>query len=514
MIGTADRSKERCHGCSNNVLSHHRFVLCTHCQKICHYKCALKLYNFDQLSDSWSCWECASMAEIKYNPFKSMRYDKYSQSDSENLAEISEIDQILENCKKYSYTQIDGMSYDSESSPSIFFNNIDGVASNFDMLHSDLSTIGKQFSVIALAETNIDSSNKDLYCLNGYQSIYQSKLASKRKGSCLAMYIKDDYIFTENEEFSQCTKNLECLFITLSNTSKPMTIGVVYRPPSGSMNEFINELNAIFQKVPTSNVFITGDYNIDLHKGNIGSFEDAIYGNGFSPMISIATHYKPDCNPSCIDNILTNSPDLVHLSGVCENTVTHHLPVFCFSNVTINDVDDKSPKLPRYDYCESNMITFIDSLKSTLSSNGFFDEFSLSEESFNKLVKTLTDSIESSFLIDPEQLTSRRNRIVNPWITTGIIVSIAKKYHLYKNWRKTVTKKNKHGDLSIYSQFKEFRRKLKGIIAHAKRLYNYKKFENAKGNSKEIWKIINEIRGKDISKIKWNLWGRNCKTGI
>ena len=47
-----------------------------------------------------------------------------------------------------------------------------------------------------------------------------------------------------------------------------------------------------------------------------------MFGNGFSLLLSIATHFKPGCSPSCIDNILTNSTDLVVSSF-------HHCPVFC-----------------------------------------------------------------------------------------------------------------------------------------------------------------------------------------
>ena len=42
-----------------------------------------------------------------------------------------------------------------------------------------------------------------------------------------------------------------------------------------------------------------------------------MFGNGFYLLLSIATHFKPGCSPSCIDNILTNSTDLVVSSLSC-----------------------------------------------------------------------------------------------------------------------------------------------------------------------------------------------------
>ena len=91
----------------------------------------------------------------------------------------------------------------------------------------------------------------------------------------------------------------------------------------------------------------------------------------------------------------------------------------------------------------------------------------------------------------------------NPWITSGIIASISRKDFLHDNWVKTTKKlKNKEGDPLLYLEYKEFRRLLKGIINHAKKLYHLKQFNKAQGNSRETWKIINNIRGKQNSKMK------------
>ena len=48
-----------------------------------------------------------------------------------------------------------------------------------------------------------------------------------------------------------------------------------------------------------------GDFNIDLLKPN-AEFEGVIYGNNMIPTITLATHEKPGCKPSLIDNILIN----------------------------------------------------------------------------------------------------------------------------------------------------------------------------------------------------------------
>ena len=78
----------------------------------------------------------------------------------------------------------------------------------------------------------------------------------------------------------------------------------------------MSEFHTLLEKLPSSNVHITGDFNIDLHSNGATDFESIIYGSGYAPLVSIATHFKPGCNPSCIDNIFSNSTDAIIMSGV------------------------------------------------------------------------------------------------------------------------------------------------------------------------------------------------------
>ena len=56
---------------------------------------------------------------------------------------------------------------------STYFLNIDGNKTNFDRLSAELAVIKHKFSVVALAETNTDECNKDLYKLSYHEYIPQ-----------------------------------------------------------------------------------------------------------------------------------------------------------------------------------------------------------------------------------------------------------------------------------------------------------------------------------------------------
>ena len=83
----------------------------------------------------------------------------------------------------------------------------------------------------------------------------------------------------------------------------------------------------MLQKLPSKRVFVTGDFNDDLFIPGSQKFESTIFSNNMIPIISLATHFKPGCNPSLLDNVLTNSLENIKVAGVFESGVSHHHPI-------------------------------------------------------------------------------------------------------------------------------------------------------------------------------------------
>ena len=381
----------------------------------------------------------------------------------------------------------------------MLFNNIDGNASNFDSFIADISRYHHSFSIIGIAETNLDKCHKDLYKIPGYVPEYNDKFPDKIKGSGIALYIKDSFIYNRIDAHCQCTKNLECLFITITNTDTPLIIGIVYRPPSGIKSKFLEELDEIISVLPDTNVVIMGDFNINLFESDSHVFESSLYGNNMIPIISLASHEKPGCSPTLIDNILINSTENLISAGLFEDGVSHHFPIFCFLDWDTPQNSKKPDRFPKYDYCESNINKFLDGIDSLRTNE--YDEYT--EENFNIFADFIKEKIEENFLVDEESFKkSRRNILVNPWITPGIIASIEKKHFYHKQWKKSKTKKNKVGNHELYMIYKNFRSHLKSVIRYAKKQFYSKKFASIQGNMKKTWALINELRGKTKTNIK------------
>ena len=107
------------------------------------------------------------------------------------------------------------------------FLNIDGNASNFDTFAATLSAISNEFSVIGISETNVACS-QDTFKLAEYNSIYQDAIAGK-KGSGVALYIRDNMNFTQLPEYSHKSKDIESLFVSLRMEGHTRTVGIIYR---------------------------------------------------------------------------------------------------------------------------------------------------------------------------------------------------------------------------------------------------------------------------------------------
>ena len=496
--------KGRCEVCDKFLQLHNRIMACETCDNIVHSGCAKSYFEFNHSKNCWQCPDCLTKDDVRYDPFSYLTFSKHDPVQIEGTDDVAEISKILNDCRHYNQAEFKSLLQSNNNTGkklTALFNNIDGNATNFDNFTAEISRYHHKFSLIGIAETNIDQCHGDLYKLSGYNSEYSIKAANKSKGSGLAIYIDDSFNYERAEGFSNCTPNLETLFIATTNTVEPITIGAVYRPPSGNCDDAITELENLFCKLPKKNVIIMWDFNIDLltTSRQKDMLESILYSSNLIPTISLATHEKPGCKPSLIDNILINSTENLLSAGLFEEAVSHHKPIFCLLEYDKPQVDEEVSGGPKYDYCDDNIASFLKDMDTLSNMN-----LEYTKEGFNFLVGYVKDKINDNFLMDDSTSTkSKRNALSNPWITPGIIASINKKHNLYyKQWNRSRTSKNRAGNHDLYMKYKDFRSRLKNVINHAKKLFYCKKFEKIKGNMKKTWQLINELRGKTKSKMK------------
>ena len=515
-------AKEVCAACTKFVNIGQPILECEICFTAIHTKCH-KTANYSPVNGRWCCQNCASIEPPRYNPFPTNMVNEssdkfYDDEGAYDDAIIQSISKVLDSCNCYSAKNFNqkvrllGINIHNgheSKNPDIkctqfstYFHNIDGNKTNFNSLCVDLKRLNIEFSVVALAETNVDAALQNLYQIPNYDGFYQSIMDDKEKGTGVALYVNKNFNAEIIENLGYCNEHLESLFVSIwppSDKSKKIIAGVIYRPPSGNATKFLQYFEKICSNLPSSGVRILGDFNIDFlqmkSNTNIPSqFEDFLLSNGLSPVISIPTHTRTNCNSTCIDNILTNNIEKTKVSGTISDSPGDHLPIFEISNIFFVDDRREDAFVKYYDYSNQNLNQFVVDLHDDLKNLKTADDFSCFTEIFqNALDRTCK-------LEHPK--TTKRTYQYNPWITESIIDAVDTKHKLKDDWIKTIEKEKPKGDQTVRKIFTDYRRVLKHVINTAKNSYDCKRIQENKGDLKKTWKIINEIRGKTKATIK------------
>ena len=175
----------------------------------------------------------------------------------------------------------------------------------------------------------------------------------------------------------------------------------------------------------------------------------------------------------------------MYVSGVLNEKIGHHHPIFVMSNINNSSSNDKvtydeTEIYPiRFDFCNDNVEKFIESAHASFVTNPleYHSNFSEFTNQFNNILySTCLCSVPHN---------SKRNIVNNPWITPAIINSVKTKNKFYKTWKKSVTTNNTLGDDTLYTNYKNYRRKLKNLIKMAKGTFHHRKFDKTKGDMKK-----------------------------
>ena len=224
-------NKEPCNCCNRPINIGQSIAECSSCDKIIHGRC-FNDSNFLFVNNTFVCFNCSENPAhtLKYNPFTSLNTDSestkfYDIEPSDVLESTKQMSNILNKCSLYNTSEVNKLfsnngGQNDTNTFSSYFLNIDGNKTNFDKLMCELETFTQKFSVIGLAETNIDPALKSLYEIPEYKSYYQSVADGKSKGTGVAIYIHESLNSEINEEMSKLSPNLESIFVNITNMKK------------------------------------------------------------------------------------------------------------------------------------------------------------------------------------------------------------------------------------------------------------------------------------------------------
>ena len=353
--------------------------------------------------------------------------------------------------------------------------------------HDDLCTLLVQtaitWHIISISETWLTKPIENQYNIPGFHAFYCSRDIGAGGGS--ALYIAD-HLHPEqiyNPIFT--TAEVVCATIKLNNNTT-IIICQIYRSPSSDKCQFNAELEQCLIWLSKMNkvAFVTGDFNFDLFSidsnTSVQTFFTNMLSHGFFPTISKTTR---SAYPSCtlLDNIFCNELSRVVRSGILLNDLSDHFPVF--SSYAYNSNHSNSHT---HTTTTAHVFNYkrLGEFKQFITQSLVNIEVELSPDHIaNKIIQVYNEGITKfSYL----RRSSRKNSPRKPWISPGILLSIAHKDKLFKD-------KLKNPSSYYITQYNQYKNILTKLIRSAKKKHYQHEFAINAGNSKETWKTLQTL---------------------
>ena len=202
-------------------------------------------------------------------------------------------------------------------------------------------------AIIGITEPKLDHTVPDLeVSLSGYDIL---RCDRNRNGGGVACYIGKDLCF--NTRALNCKDIENIIFDILLPKSKPITIGVFYRPPNqGNLMELIVK-SFYLLNLKDNKIYLLGDFNINLlQNGNyilnkkrmavcqgavhtlINKYQEFCQTFSLKQLITCPTRITCSTS-SLIDHILTNSSEKIFQSGIIDCGMSDHQLILCTRKV-------------------------------------------------------------------------------------------------------------------------------------------------------------------------------------
>ena len=498
-----------CKVCLSTVKISDMAILCDHCDNWIHIKCNnLDKLDYEMLkstADPWFCISCTS----NILPFCN-RHGKAKETITPpiNLFHHNELFQLIKNLNNLTdessnddanSLNVSNKYRDPEyfcnlqgniksKSLSIFHHNVCSLSKNFDQLHALLTELDIDFDFIGITESRISKTNfsPTNIALANYV-IEQTPTESNAEGALLYINRKHSYKIRKDLKLYKPHK-IESVFVEVIMPKRTnIIVGCIYRHPDNNIDEFnTNYLRPLLQKLSkesSKNIFLLGDFNIDLLKFNscssVCNFLDELSSGYFMPQIFLSSRITRS-SKKLIDNIFCNIPQSSeqNISANLTTTYSDHLPQVRKLNVFIRD------------WKTFNNATFSANYKSTDWPNVMEIDKGNPNLSFHNNYIEEVEKIISNYA----PLRKSRKRELKfqskPWISSGLQKSIAIKNKLFGKFIKSTNSIIKE---KLQNDYKSYRNMISTLLKQSKKNYYDRYFKDNINNMKNTWKGIRSI---------------------
>ena len=219
---------------------------------------------------------------------------------------------------------------------SICHHNVCSLSKNFDQLNTFLTELDIDFDLIGITESRISKTNfSPINIALANYAIEQTTTESNAGGALLYINRKHSHKIRKDIKLYKPHKT-ESVFVEVIMPKRTnIIVGCIYRHPDNNIDDFnTNYLRPVLQKLSkesSKNIFLLGDFNIDLVKFNscssVCNFLDELSSSCFMPQIFFPSRITGSIK-TLIDNIFCNIPQSSEQNISANLTVTYsdHLP--------------------------------------------------------------------------------------------------------------------------------------------------------------------------------------------
>ncbi len=381
---------------------------------------------------------------------------------------------------------------------SIFSLNIQSLSSKFNDLHELITmfSINKCNPDIICLQELWQFPDLAVFSLPGYHPLVFKLRGQGVQGGGVGIFVKLNLKFKSMENFSIFSDRiLESIFIkiTLPNNSN-ITIGNIYRPGTAhpvltpleqydSFSEiFTNMLSSLV--VASTPLYIVGDFNIDLLKistnARCSDFLDLLFSFGLLQIVTKPTRCT-DNSATLIDHIITNQSHPTFSCHILTSKISDHFPIIHF--LQTKKPTEKPKTLTARNFCTSNL----DKFKANLTNINwnFINEEPDAQSSYN----SFSDVFHNLYNMHFPLVTTKFNRNfhkIEPWITTGLLIS-------RNNKLKLASQSAKYPTLTNVTEYKLYRNLYNKILRMSKKNFYDKKLGENTSNLKKTWDILRSV---------------------
>ena len=455
-------AKKTCNFCFRTIAKNHRYVTCCNCGLFYQIKCggvSPNLYNRMQVDDSisFTCQPCI------YN----------------NVLPFADVDLSEEEDNFILPDNIEPLNLFKSSCLNMAHLNVNGLRSKLDFIK--ILLFQEKFDILCLNETKIDStvSDNDL-SIPGYTPHRQDRTAH---GGGTLIYVSDVLHAKKVSRISR--KEHEAIWIEVKpKKAKPVYICSLYRPPSNKAIEHVKRyteyLSNCFESLPKdSEVFILGDFNVDIpKKNNLSSLVNELCkSKSLTQYVSSPTRVT-EYSSSTIDLALSNSKHAGNCKVIDLGISDHSLVYIRREKIKI---ERKPRTITTRSFKNFNQEAFLEDL-------GNLDWSNVVESND---IDSATDAFNSNLISALDRhapLVQKRIRHDSPpWLNDGLLDAIKERDYLKKVAAKS-------GKQSI--EWKRYQKKRNAVIKlnnRLKREHFQKELSDNASQSRKLWKTINKL---------------------